>query len=183
MNPRILVAGIGNIFLGDDAFGVEVTQRLMTLSWPDGVRVMDFGIRGFDLSYALMDDYDAFILIDAVPRGETPGTLYTIEIDLETIDQIPQQEAMLDAHALNPLRVLQMVRSTGGHPKRVLLVGCEPESLGEEEQLEGRMGLSAPVEAAIEEAVGMVVSLVNSISVEHQTVASQVAAVGRGESR
>ena len=74
MNPRILIAGIGNIFLGDDAFGVEVAQRLTRLAWPDHVHVKDFGIRGFDLCYALMDDYDAFILIDAVPRGGEPGT-------------------------------------------------------------------------------------------------------------
>ncbi len=166
MNPRILVAGIGNIFLGDDAFGVEVTQRLLRLTWPEGVVITDYGIRGFDLAYALMDDYDAVILIDAVPRGEAPGTLYTIDIDLDAIGEAPAEEASLDAHALHPLRVLQMVKAMGGHPKRVLLVGCEPEPLGEQEQFEGRMGLSAPVEASIEEAVRMAGSLVNSIAVE-----------------
>ena len=172
MSPRILVAGIGNIFLGDDAFGVEVTRRLMNLTWPEGVSVADYGIRGFDLSYALMEEYDAFILIDAVPRGETPGTLYTIEVDLDAIGEASEQDAMLDAHALHPLRVLQMVKAMGGRPKRVLLVGCEPEALDEEDQFEGRMGLSAPVEAAVEEAVQMVRSLIDSIAIERQTVAT-----------
>ncbi len=119
----------------------------------------------------LMDDYDAFILIDAVPRGDTPGTLYSIEIDLEAIGEAPAQEAPLDAHALHPLRVLQMVKAMGGRPKRVLLVGCEPQPLEEEEQFEGRMGLSAPVEGAIDEAIRMVGSLVDSIAMEGQTVA------------
>jgi hydrogenase maturation protease len=170
MNPRILVAGIGNIFLGDDAFGVEVARRLMNRRWPEGVRVADYGIRGLDLSYALMDDYDAFVLIDAVPRGEAPGTLYKIEIDLEAIGGTGAEEAQMDAHALDPLRVLGAVKAMGGRPKRVLLIGCEPETLGEDEQFEGRMGLSAPVEQAVEEAVLMVGSLINSIAVEQQGV-------------
>ncbi|HVW86384.1 MAG TPA: hydrogenase maturation protease, partial [Bryobacteraceae bacterium] len=130
MNPRILVAGIGNIFLGDDAFGVEVAQRLIKRNWPEGVRVADYGIRGFDLCYALMDDYDAFILIDAAPRGEAPGTLYSIEIDPEAVGEAPVHEPSLDAHALDPLHVLQTVKAMGGRPKRVLLVGCEPQALG-----------------------------------------------------
>ena len=77
--PRILVAGIGNIFLGDDAFGVEVVRRLSAREWPANVRVTDFGIRGYDLAYALLDGYDTTILIDACPRGELAGTLYVIE--------------------------------------------------------------------------------------------------------
>jgi hydrogenase maturation protease len=171
MKPRILIAGIGNIFLGDDAFGVEVARRLMNLPWPEGVRVADYGIRGFDLAYELMDDYDAFILIDAVPRGEAPGTLYTIEIDVNDLGETASEEVSFDAHALHPLRVLQMVKAMGGRPKRVLLVGCEPEALSGEEQFEGRMGLSAPVEAAANEAAGMVGSLVTLIRMEQQTAA------------
>lgn len=160
---KILIAGIGNIFLGDDAFGVEVAQLLMRESWPEGVLIKDFGIRGFDLTYALMEDYDAFLLIDAVPRGETPGTLYSIEIDLQSIGEAPSEEPALDAHALHPLRVLQSVKAMGGAPKRVLLLGCEPQALGEEEQLEGRMGLSEAVQASLDEAASMARDLVNKL--------------------
>jgi hydrogenase maturation protease len=79
--PRVLVACIGNIFLGDDAFGVEVAQRLAGRGLPEGVRVVDFGIRGLDLTFALLDDYEAVILVDATPRGGDPGTLYVLELD------------------------------------------------------------------------------------------------------
>lgn len=163
MNPRILIAGIGNIFLGDDGFGVEVAQRLMRITWPDNVKVADFGIRGFDLCYALMDAYDAFILIDAVPRGGEPGTLYTIEISPDDLGDDGTQDASIDAHSLDPLRVLRSVRAMGARPKRVLLVGCEPAALGEEEQFDGRMGLSPQVAASLDEAVRMTESLVDSL--------------------
>jgi hydrogenase maturation protease len=163
MNPRILIAGIGNIFLGDDAFGVEVAQRLMRLEWPENVQVNDFGIRGLDLCYALMDDYDAFILIDAVPRGGEPGMLYTIKISPDDLGDDDAQDASIDAHSLDPLRVLRSVRAMGARPKRVLLVGCESAALGEEEQLDGRMGLSSQVAAAVDEAVRMTQSLVDSL--------------------
>ncbi len=159
---RILIAGIGNIFLGDDGFGVQVAQRLTRESWPQGVAVMDFGIRGFDLACALLEDYDAFVLIDAYPRGQAPGTLYIVEIDCASIPHAPVWN-IVDAHALDPLQVLKTVNAMGGTPKRVLLVGCEPEALSDEEQLEGRMGLSEPVEAAIEPAMAMVGSLVERI--------------------
>ena len=170
MNPRVLIAGIGNIFLGDDAFGVEVAQRLMLQSWPESVRVKDFGIRGFDLCYALLDDYDAFIFIDSVSRGGEPGTLYTIEISLDDLDDDDPQEPSIDAHALDPLRVLRSARAMGASPRRVLLVGCEPAGLGEKEQLDGRMGLSPQVAAAVDEAVRMTVSLVDSIHKEESLI-------------
>src|SRR6202030_732892 len=85
MKERILIAGIGNIFLGDDAFGVEVVRRLAARKLPDAIRVVDFGIRGFDLAYALMEGYEITILVDATPRGGQPGTLYTIEPDLRSV--------------------------------------------------------------------------------------------------
>ena len=96
------VAGIGNIFLGDDAFGVEVVQRLARRELPPQVRVVDFGIRGLDLAFALMEDYDAIILIDAVPRGEPPGTLYTIEPDLNALDATSLAEVSVELHGMNP---------------------------------------------------------------------------------
>lgn len=151
---RILIAGIGNIFLGDDGFGVAVAQRLSQRKQPDGVRVVDFGIRSFDLVYALLDGYDVTIFIDATTRGGPPGTVYTIEPDLSEIDNEPIE---VEAHVMNPVRVLRMVRAMGGDPGRILLIGCEPETLGPEE---GALGLSGPVESAVERTIGLVESLV-----------------------
>src|SRR6202007_3256193 len=119
--PSILVAGLGNIFLGDDAFGVEVTRLLAARQQPDTVRVTDFGIRGFDLAYALLDGYDATILVDACPRGAEPGTLYCIEPDLAGPDPAASQPAELETHGMNPMRVLRMAQSMGGPLKRILL--------------------------------------------------------------
>jgi hydrogenase maturation protease len=158
--PRILIAGIGNIFLGDDAFGSEVARRLMQRRLPENVRVVDFGIRGFDLAYALLDGYDVTIFVDATPRGDEPGTLYTIEPDLSELDQADAPTASVEPHSMNPLKVLQLVKSMGGEFKRILLVGCEPSPLEAEE---GQMGLSEPVEAAAVEAVRLIESLVASI--------------------
>jgi len=156
--PRILVAGIGNIFLGDDAFGVEVARRLAARELPRGVRVTDFGIRGYDLAYALLEGYETTILIDACPRGEPAGTLYVIEPDLENLGG--PEEGPVEAHSMNPLNVLRLAQSMGGGLKRILLVGCEPETLGPEE---GQMGLSKPIEAAVDEAVKLVEALVGKI--------------------
>ena len=107
----------------------------------------DFGIRGFDLAYALQDGYETTILVDACPHGEAPGTLYVIEPDLKALGRSAAPQPAIDAHAMNPVNVLRMARAMNIEVKNVLLVGCEPESLGGEE---GQMGLSAPVEAAIE---------------------------------
>jgi hydrogenase maturation protease len=158
--PSILVAGIGNIFLGDDAFGVEVVRRLADLQLPGRVRVADFGIRGFDLAYALQDGYENTILVDACPHGEAPGTLYVIEPDLEGLDDPEIPQAALEAHAMNPVSVLRMARAMNIEVKNVLLVGCEPETLGGED---GQMGLSAPVKAAVDHAVGLVESIIDKI--------------------
>src|ERR1700683_3625288 len=158
--PRILVAGIGNIFLGDDAFGVEVARRLSTREWPRNVRVTDFGIRGYDLAYALLDGYDTTILIDACPRGQPAGTLYVIEPELRDLGSSEERQSAVEAHGMNPLNVLRLASSMGGPLKRVLLVGCEPGTLGPEE---GQMGLSEPVEAVIDEAVKLVEALVAKI--------------------
>jgi hydrogenase maturation protease len=159
--PTVLVAGIGNIFLGDDAFGVEVVRRLGSRDLPQSVRVADFGIRGFDLAYALQDGYETTILVDACPHGEAPGTLYVIEPDLKGLNDpgAPQAQA-IEAHAMNPLSVLRMARAMNIEVKNVLLLGCEPGTLGGEE---GQMGLSAPVEAAVEEAVNLVESLIDNV--------------------
>jgi hydrogenase maturation protease len=153
----ILVAGIGNIFLGDDGFGVEVVRRLANRDLPPDVRVSDFGIRGFDLAYALQDGYETTILVDACPHGDAPGTLYVIEPDLNLPDEAASSQPAIEAHAMNPVSVLRMARAMNIEVKNLLLVGCEPATLGGEE---GRMGLSAPVEAALDEAVKLVESLI-----------------------
>ena len=156
----ILVAGIGNIFLGDDAFGVEVVRRMAGLKLPESVRVSDFGIRGFDLAFALQDGYETTILVDACPHGQAPGTLYVIEPDLKALDDPEGSQAVVEAHAMNPMSVLRMARAMNIELKNVLLVGCEPETLGGEE---GQMGLSTPVEGAVDDAVKLVESIIQKI--------------------
>jgi hydrogenase maturation protease len=156
IRPRLLIAGVGNIFLGDDAFGVEVVQRLARWSQPDGVRVVDFGIRGLDLAYALLDDYDAVILVDAVPRGDRPGTLYVLEIDPPEVSATGP-ELLIEAHHMDPVKVLRLATSLGGKVRRLFLVGCEPEPPAAPEDMQ--MGLSAPVQAAVDEAISLVEGL------------------------
>lgn len=157
--PRILIAGIGNIFLGDDGFGVAVAQRLAKRPLPEGVRVGDFGIRGIDLVYALLEPHDAVILVDIVARGEPPGTLYLIEPEIET-----DGEVSLEAHGMDPVKVLALARTMGAPPTRTFLVACEPDLVmsgdADEDMI---MELSAPVRAAVDEAVQMVESLVADI--------------------
>lgn len=152
----ILVAGIGNIFQGDDAFGCEVARVLSVQPLPASVRVVDFGIRGLDLSYALMDKPDLTILVDATLRGGVPGTVYTIEPEIERLGS--DHETALNAHAMNPVSVFRMVQAMGGEMGRILLVGCEPADLGGED---GRMGLTAPVAEAVHVAANVVTALIS----------------------
>jgi len=154
----VLVAGIGNVFLGDDGFGVEVVARLAGRDLPPGVEVADFGIRGFDLAYALMDGPDAVVLVDALPRGEPGGTLCVLEPDLDDLGQA----GALDSHAMNPMAVLAMVRQHGGRVPPTWMLGCERAVLDPDGQ--GRMGLSAPVAAAVDEAADMVVALAGRLA-------------------
>jgi hydrogenase maturation protease len=139
---RILVAGIGNIFLGDDGFGPEVVRRA-TASVRDGVRIEDYGIRGMHLAYDLLDDWDALVLIDAVPSTGHPGTLRVFEADHGTLPAT----AGLDAHSMDPAAVFASLRALGGNPPRTVVVGCEAADVGE------GMGLSDPVSAAVGPAV------------------------------
>jgi hydrogenase maturation protease len=157
---RILIAGIGNIFMADDAFGVEVAGRLAKQSFPTGVRVADFGIRGFDLAYALMEGYETTILVDAYPGQGESGALFVLEPDLQDLNSAGTQQGFIEPHAMNPINVLRMATSMGGQLKRVLLVGCVPATLGPEE---GQMGLSEPVAAAVGDAVKLIDSLVTRI--------------------
>lgn len=164
MSKRILIAGIGNVFLGDDGFGVEVVKRLAERELPEGVDVVDFGIRGLDLAYALMDPYEAVIFVDALPRGEAPGTVYLIEPGFED-----EGEAAIDTHGMDPVKVIRFARALGAEIPRTLVVGCEPELVPGRRGFETRayddmlMELSEPVRAAVEEAAKLVESLVEEM--------------------
>jgi hydrogenase maturation protease len=158
-NGSILIAGIGNIFLGDDAFGVEVAQRLAKRALPPNVRVRDFGIRSYDLAYALMEPWDLVILVDAVPRGGKPGTVYLIEPDLKQLMEAPADSA-LDPHSMDPVAVLQLAKNLGGETGRIMLVGCEPAAVEAED---GQTGLSKPVQAAVEEAIRLIEELISGV--------------------
>jgi hydrogenase maturation protease len=162
MSKRILVAGIGNIFLGDDGFGVEVVRRLAGRELPEGVEVVDFGIRGLDLAYALQRDYELVVFVDATPRGQEPGTVYLIEPEIED-----DGEVSLDTHGMDPVKVIKLSRALGAGPTRTLVVGCEPQVVVSGEDYEDMlMELSEPVQAAVEVAVKLVESLVERIDKE-----------------
>lgn len=148
----ILVAGVGNIFLGDDAFGVEVVKRLSTVDLPDQVRVADYGIRGMHLAYDLAGTTpELTIIVDATTQGDPPGTVHVI--DLAPPSTI-EDESLIDAHGMQPDVVLRLVQLLGATPGRVLLVGCEPETLTE------RMGLSPAVKQAVGTATEVVKKLI-----------------------
>ena len=155
---KILVAGIGNVLLGDDGFGVEVARRLASRALPDGVRVVDFGIRGMDLVYALLDGYDAAVLVDVARRGGPPGTLYVLE-PLASKDAAGG-EASPETHSMHPARVVAFVEALGGTVGALRLVACEPQEIDEDELV---MGLSAPVAAAVEPAAALVKSVVEAL--------------------
>jgi hydrogenase maturation protease len=157
-SDRILIAGIGNIFLGDDGFGVEVVRELAKAELPEGVEVVDFGIRGYDLAYAIMDGNAATILVDATARGDAPGTLFLIEPNQEELSRLEAE--VVDGHSLGPVQVLRLVQSLGGKIAGLYLVGCEPAVLETED---GQIGLSEPVQAAVPHAVEMIRALVNDL--------------------
>ncbi len=143
MTGRILVAGVGNVFLRDDAFGVEVVRLLAERPQPPGVQIRDYGIRGVHLVYELLDGYDLFVLIDAAPRGEAPGTVSVLEVELPS----PETQPVIDAHSLTPDAIFGLLSSLGGHSGRNLVVACEPA------EVDPGMGLTDPVREALPHAV------------------------------
>lgn len=154
MTDRVLVAGVGNIFLGDDGFGVEVASRLARRPLPDGVKVADFGIRGVHLAYELLDGYDCLVLLDAVGRGDAPATLSVLEPELAGVPAgAGGGEDLMDAHKMPPESVLRLLSGLGGSLPKVIVVGCEPAVIGEQ------LGLSDEVAGAVEPAVEIVVDL------------------------
>jgi hydrogenase maturation protease len=160
MTNRVLVAGVGNIFLGDDGFGVEVARRLALAELPDWVRVADYGTSGMHLAYDLADGYRTTILVDAAPRGGEPGTLTVLEVDREHRPELAaaggpiEGSRMFDAHGMQPEVVFGVLDMLGAEAGRILVVGCEPASL------DHGIGLSEPVAAAVDEAVRVVQTLV-----------------------
>ncbi|MGH3728855.1 MAG: hydrogenase maturation protease [Micromonosporaceae bacterium] len=178
MTRRVLVAGVGNVFLGDDGFGPEVVRLLHRLTapdraaavpdaaapdgapvpdraaMPDGVKVVDFGIRGVHLAYELLDGYDLLVLVDTVRRGDPPGTVSTIEVDLSEAPEMPAAAGMVDGHGLEPDAVLALLRTLGGDLPAVTVIGCEAAELAE------GMGLSEVVAAAVEPAARAVLDLI-----------------------
>jgi hydrogenase maturation protease len=163
---RVLVAGVGNVFLGDDGFGVEVVRRLGSASLPANVDVADYGIRGVHLAYDLLDGrHDTLILVDAVPMGEAPGALALMEALVEEASPDSADGAVVDGHGMDPRAVLALLHTLGGDVGRVLVVGCQPARLDE------GMGLSDPVAAALDDAVRLVADLASQESMRPTTPA------------
>jgi hydrogenase maturation protease len=162
--PRVLVAGIGNVFLGDDGWGVALADRLARRELPAGVEVVDYGIRGLDLAYAMADGgYDAVVLLDAAPRGEAPGTLYVIEPEVDAT------EVAIDTHGMDPVKVLAMVNGIGAEPPRTLVVGCEPANRLGADSDQFVAELSEPVRAMLPEAERLVESLLGELVTTNET--------------
>jgi hydrogenase maturation protease len=150
--PRTLVAGIGNVFRTDDGFGCDVARRLAAGTWPDGVRVTDYGIRGLHLAYDLLEPWDVLVLVDALPDRGNVGSVAVIDVGPEDVGQ----GRPVDAHGMDPATVLASLAALGGSlPARTLVVGCQVADTGE------GMGLTPPVAAAVGEAVRTVQELVS----------------------
>lgn len=149
---KLLIAGVGNIFCTDDGFGSAVAQELVGTTFPAGVELVDFGIRGVHLAYQLLDGYDVLLLIDAAPHGQPSGTVSLLEVD-----QIePRAGAVIDGHGMEPAAILGLLESLGGRVGRVLVVGCEPGSVAD------GIGLTEQVAAAVPAAAVLVRNVVNT---------------------
>ncbi len=155
MTARILVAGIGNIFLGDDGFGPEVMRHVGVHTVGADVHPVDYGIRGMHLAYDLLEDWRALVLVDALPDRGAPGTLHVFEADHETLSPT----VGLEAHSMDPAAVFATLRALGGTPPQTIVIGCEVQNIDE------GMGLSAPVSAAVPRAV----SALNEVLVDLST--------------
>jgi hydrogenase maturation protease len=153
---RVLVAGIGNVLLRDDGFGSEVARRLERSALPEGTRVVDFGIRGLHLAFELLEPLDLLVLVDTTARRGEPGSLYLIDPE---VDDVGLPLASPDGHAMDPVSMLAAAKQMGGTLPPTRIVGCEPACLEE------GMGLSAPVEGAIEPAMAMIRELLESEAV------------------
>ncbi|UQX13219.1 hydrogenase maturation protease [Candidatus Mycobacterium methanotrophicum] len=150
MPLRILVAGIGNIFLGDDGFGSEVVRHVPVQQDDPGVRVVDYGTGGMHLAYDLLDDWDALVIVDAVPGRGSPGALHVFEADHES----HSATAALDAHSMDPAAVFDSLKALGGRPPYTVVIGCEAGSVDD------GIGLTDAVAGAVPRAVHAVAEVV-----------------------
>ena len=155
---RVMIAGVGNMFMKDDGFGGAVIKNILHKQFPEGVEVKDFGMGGLKLAYDLMKGYDGLILLDASPRGEPPGTLYVIEPDESDFDADLEKGGPIDPHGADPVTILRFVKSIGAWPGKVTIVACEPETVDNFE-----IGLSDSVNASIDKAGEMVEDIIKEI--------------------
>ena len=158
VRKRVMIAGIGNMFMKDDGFGSAVVKRMIDKKFPEGVEVRDFGTSGLKLAYDLMKGYDGLIFLDASARGEKPGTLYLIEPNENDFSIDLEEGGPIDPHGADPVTVLRFVKSIGSWPAKVFVIACEPESVDDFE-----IGLSEPVNSAISQAIEMVEEIINEI--------------------
>ena len=155
---RILVAGIGNTWLGDDGFGSEVVKRLEARELPQGTVVLDFGTGGLDLAYEVMRGYDALVLVDVSRQGGDPGTLYVMEVPEEEVEAGIEDGQVLNPHGMDPQTVLRFVKTLGAWPGKVVVVACEPTVVGEL-----GIGLSEEVERAVGGAADLVAETIDEL--------------------
>lgn len=155
---QILVAGVGNVFLQDDGFGTEVARRLEARGVPSGVTVLDFGTGGLKLAYEVMRGYDALVLVDISRQDGEPGTLYVMEPEPESVDGGLQEGDAINPHGMDPRTVLRFVKAVGGWPGKVVVIACEPAAIEDT-----GIGLSAPVTAAVDGAVELVLKTVEEL--------------------
>jgi len=156
----VLVAAVGNMWLGDDGFGGEVAKRLQERSLAPGVEVVDFGTGGLDLAYEVMRGYDALVLVDVSRQGGEPGTLYVMEVDEDSVEGEIEDGAVIDPHGMDPRTVLRFVKAVGGWPGKVVVVACEPAKVEEM-----GIGLSDQVAAVVDKAVEVVEQQVAGLAV------------------
>jgi len=155
---QILIAGVGNAWLRDDAFGAEVARRLTSRDLPPGVSVMDVGTSGLDLAYEVMRGYSALVIVDVSRQGGSPGTLYVIDVEPDDVPASIEDGESIDPHSMDPMTMLRFVRVIGGWPGRVQVIACEPaevEDVG--------LGLTPAVEAAVDRAIDLVLETVGEL--------------------
>jgi hydrogenase maturation protease len=159
LEKQILVAGVGNAWLQDDAFGGTCARRLEERGVPSGVTVMDFGTGGLDLAYEIMRGYDALILLDASRQGGEPGTLYVIEPSMDDLAGSSIEDGdVINPHGMDPQTVLRFVGAIGGFSGRVVVIGCEPGQVDEV-----GLGLTPAVDDVVERALTLVTETIDEL--------------------
>ncbi len=117
---------------------------------PDGVTVIDYGIRGMHLAYDLLDGVAALVIVDAMPIEGSPGDIAVLQIGPEDLGR-----GELDAHGMDPVAVLGSLQALGGSLPPTFVVGCRPATVTE------GMGLSPAVQAAVPVAAAAVIRVIH----------------------